>query len=324
MNLLETAANEGLVEAQYDMGYYYFLFWAQKPDNTALFSNSNKWLRKAMRSGNSASYNLLGQLYYEYGKYTDDLNFLKQAQMLLETVPAVGEVNDKDDNVLDAQALLGSVMLGQWRMSGDTLALKDAKKWYRMLLRSDKEYPNYSKYIDSLAVVLSQGIPMSIDPKVEQTEEQQTQTQSGRGGRGGFPMMGGGAGGFGGGMNGGQGRPGNGGQNAFQGVPAQYPGGMFNMMQYIRSNTNYPKECEDARIKGTAVVSFSVDTDGSIVDPVVTNEINHLLGREALRTVMLMPDWVPATQDGKPVKYQTQATVSFGGAQGGMGGMMMF
>lgn len=325
LNLLETAANEGYIDAQYDLGNYYFIFWLQKPSNNSYFSTANKWLRKSVKSGDLKSYTLQGQLFFEYGKYNNEPNFLAQAKMLLETVPGVDQVNDKDDNVISAQAMLGSVCLGQWRMAQDTLALRDAKKYYRMVLKSQKEYPTYSKYIDSLVVVLSQGVPMSIDPKDEKAQAQPQQQMGGFGGMGGGMPMGG-MGGFGGGMGGpggqrgGQGGPG--GQGGFQGVPAQFPGGQFQMMQYVRSNTFYPKDCEDARIKGTAQVQFTIDVDGSVVNPKVTNEINHLLGQEALRTIMLMPDWIPATQDDKPVQFPTQTSVSFGSQGGGMG--MMF
>ena len=45
------------------------------------------------------------------------------------------------------------------------------------------------------------------------------------------------------------------------------------------------------------------------------------MDKEALRTVMVMPDWIPAQkEDGTIVQAQHSATVTFG-SSGGMGGM---
>ncbi len=315
--LVESAANEGYLDAQYNLGNYYFLFWINKPDNTSYFTTASKWLRKAVKSQDVRSYNLLGRLYFEYGKHNGDANFLTQARMLLGTVPGIEEVNDKDETLISTQATLGNVCLGQWRMAQDTTALREAKKWYRLVLKSKKEYPNFSTYIDSLSFVLSQGVPMSIDPKNEDEEETAPQVPAGRmGGFGGF-------GGFGGPMGA---LPGGPGQGAPQGPVATYRGGMMQMMGFIRSNTFYPKDCEDQRIKDNVTVQFTIGTDGAVINPKIIKSTNYLLGQEALRTVMMMPDWIPAkTEDGTAVEYTTTTNVSFGsGGMGGGMGMMMF
>ena len=99
------------------------------------------------------------------------------------------------------------------------------------------------------------------------------------------------------------------------------------MQQFIRSNTLYPENLKNQKINGRASVSFTIDTDGAIINPVVSNhavvdgvEI-FVMDQEAMRTVMIMPDWIPAEQDGKPVQAQHSATVTFGsGGMGGMGG----
>lgn len=98
------------------------------------------------------------------------------------------------------------------------------------------------------------------------------------------------------------------------------------MMNYIRSNTFYPKDCEDNRIKDNVTVQFTIGKDGAVINPKVIQNTNFLLGQEAMRTVMLMPDWLPAKQeDGTYVEYTTTTNVSFGGGgMGGMGGGMMF
>ena len=99
------------------------------------------------------------------------------------------------------------------------------------------------------------------------------------------------------------------------------------MQQFVRNNTNYPENLKTQKINGRATVSFTVDTDGAVINPVVTNHavVNDveifIMDKEALRTVMVMPDWIPAQkEDGTVVQAQHSATVSFG-SSGGMGGM---
>jgi TonB family protein len=240
---------------------------------------------------------------------------------MLESYPKIAEVSTKDEQVLNAQAWLGTFCLSKWRMDNDTTALLNAKKWYRTLLSSELHFPNYTQYIDSMQTVLSMGVPMRIDP--QPTPQQIEESQNTGGGMGGF------GGGFpGGGFPGGGGRPGGqpGGQpQGPQRPQAKFLGGQQAMQQFIRSNTLYPENLKSQKINGRATVTFTIDTDGAIINPVVSNHavVNGVeifaMDQQALRTVMIMPDWIPADQDGTPVKVEQSATVSFGSG-GGMGG----
>lgn len=321
LNLLDAAAKQNYVEAQYNLGNYFFIFWVRQQSNDGFFSQGVKWLKKAVKGGDNRAMIMLARFYNEYGKYKNELSYVDGAVKMLETYPKVSEVNNKDEQVLTAQAWLGTICLSKWRMSNDTIALRDAKKWYRILLKSDLEFPNFTPYIDSLQAVLSMGVPMRLDPMP--TAQEIEESKNSGGGMGGFPGMGGG--GFGGGF------PGMGG-GAPQGPQgprppqATFPGG--NMQQFIRSNTNYPENLKSQKINGRATVSFTVDVDGAVINPVITNHaiVNdveiYIMDKEALRTVMVMPDWIPAeNEDGTPVQAQHSATVSFGsGGMGGMGG----
>ena len=326
LNLLDAAAKKDNVEAQYNLGNYFFIFWVQKPENDGFFSSGVKWLKKAIKGGDNRATIMLARFYYEYGKYKKESSYIDGGKMLLESYPEIDQVNDKDDNVLNAQAWLGTICLGKWRMEQDTASLREAKKWYRTLLKSAIQFPNYTQYIDSLQAVLSMGVPMRLDPVMTE-EEIAAAEQQGNGrfpgmGGGGFPGMGGG--GFpgmgGGGFPGMGGAPGGG----PQGPPApqaKYPGGSFQMQQFIRSNTNYPENLKNQKINGAATISFTVDTDGAIINPVIEKSADvYIMDKEALRTVMIMPDWIPAQQDGQPVQAIHSAQVTFGNPGGGMGG----
>ena len=93
------------------------------------------------------------------------------------------------------------------------------------------------------------------------------------------------------------------------------------MQQFIRNNTNYPENLKNQKINGRATVSFTIDTDGAVINPVISSNAEvYIMDKEALRTVMVMPDWIPAeTEDGTPVQAKQNATVNFGSG-GGMGG----
>ena len=323
LNLLDAAAKQDYVEAQYNLGNYFYLFWFSKPENDGYFSQGVKWLKKAVKAGDSRSIVMLARFYNDYGKYKKEPSYVDGGIKLLETYPKVAEVNHKDEQVLNAQAWLGNICLGKWRMDNDTTALRDAKKWYRILLKSDLEFPNYSQYIDSLQAVLSMGVPLRIDPMPTAQEIEDSKNAVGMGGfGGGFP------GGFGGGFPGG-GMPGGapgGGQGAPQGPrPAQatFPGGNMQMQQFIRSNTLYPENLKSQKLNGRVTISFTVDTDGAVINPRVRTEAEvPFMNKEALRVIMVMPDWIPALDDEeKPVQAQHTANVSFGsGGMGGMGG----
>lgn len=318
--LLEEAANQNYVDAQYNLGNLYYGLWVKKPNNDTYFSQGVKWLRKSVRAADNRSVLLLSRFYYDYGIYKNEISYIDGSIKLLETYPEVAEVSTKEEQVLNAQALLGTAHLSKWRMERDTTALRDAKKWYRTLLKSNLHFPNFTQYIDSLQIVLSMGVPMRIDPQPTTQEIEESQNT---GGMGGFP--GGGFGGFGGGRPGG-GMPGGQPQGP-QRPQAKFLGGGQAMQQFIRSNTLYPENLKSQKINGRATISFTVDTDGAIIYPVVSNHavVNDveifIMDQEALRTIMIMPDWIPADEDGKPVQAQHSATVNFGsgGGRGGFG-----
>lgn len=316
LNLLDDAARQNHVDAQYNLGNLFYLFWTRKSDNNTYFSQGIKWLKKAVKAGDNRSIILLARFYNDYGKYNKEASYIDGGIKMLETYPKISEVNNKDEQVLNAQAWLGTICLGKWRFDNDTIALRDAKKWYRILLKSEMEFPDFTPYIDSLQAVLSMGVPMRLDPMP--TAEEIEASKQPAGGMGGFP----GRGFPGGGMPGG-GMPGG---NAPQGPrPAQatFPGGNMQMQQFIRNNTYYPEQLKSQKVNGRATVSFTVDTDGSIINPVITNNAEvYIMDKEALRTIMVMPDWIPAeTEDGTPVQAKHSATINFGsGGMGGFGG----
>ena len=82
----------------------------------------------------------------------------------------------------------------------------------------------------------------------------------------------------------------------------EFPGGMAECYKWIGKELQYPTTSAENGIQGRVVVSFVVNTDGSISDAKVTRSVDPHLDKEALRVISKMPKWKPAKQNGKPVR----------------------
>ena len=91
-------------------------------------------------------------------------------------------------------------------------------------------------------------------------------------------------------------------------VPS-FPGGPTKLIEFIKNNLHYPNE--DICAHGRVVVTFYVETDGSITDVEVIRGVDPLLDNEAVRVVKSMPKWIPGTQDGKPVRVKYTIPFTF-------------
>ncbi|MBR1557270.1 MAG: energy transducer TonB [Prevotella sp.] len=82
----------------------------------------------------------------------------------------------------------------------------------------------------------------------------------------------------------------------------EYPGGVMAMMEFLRDNVKYPADAEKQKVQGRVLVSFVVETDGSISDVKVMKAVFPSLDAEAIRVVKAMPNWTPGKQKGKVVR----------------------
>ena len=93
------------------------------------------------------------------------------------------------------------------------------------------------------------------------------------------------------------------------------PGGDKALKEFIQKNLRYPTEAMKKGIQGRVIVTFNVETDGSITDAKVVKAVDSLLNNEALRIVKSMPKWQPGgmMSKGKTVltKYKYTIPVIF-------------
>jgi TonB family protein len=91
----------------------------------------------------------------------------------------------------------------------------------------------------------------------------------------------------------------------------EFPGGTMALLEYLRSNIKYPKECRDNNIQGRVLVSFIVGKDGKITNPEIVLGVDPALDAEAMKVVAAMPEWKPGMQSGKPVDVAIQIPIQF-------------
>ena len=90
-----------------------------------------------------------------------------------------------------------------------------------------------------------------------------------------------------------------------------YPGGEEALRNYLSENIQYPPMAAEMGIEGVVTVEFMVKADGSIGDAKIVRMVDPDLEEEALRVVMNMPRWNPASKDGVPADAWFSLPIKF-------------
>ena len=91
----------------------------------------------------------------------------------------------------------------------------------------------------------------------------------------------------------------------------EFPGGTEALLAFLRKNVRYPAICRENNIQGRVLVTFVVNKNGEIVAPEVVKSVHPQLDMEALRVISIMPNWIPGTQKGKPVRVKYTVPINF-------------
>jgi TonB family protein len=94
-------------------------------------------------------------------------------------------------------------------------------------------------------------------------------------------------------------------------IQPEFPGGEAAFAKFLQQTIRYPATAKQNKIQGKVYVQFIVEKDGSITDIKVIREPGSALGDEAVRVMKLSPKWIPAKQNGQPVRIQFTLPVSF-------------
>jgi TonB family protein len=87
--------------------------------------------------------------------------------------------------------------------------------------------------------------------------------------------------------------------------------GMTDFYKFIGQNIQYPIEARKLNIEGRVFVSFMVDENGKLSDFKIIRGIGSGCDEEAVRVLMLSPNWKPGMQDGVAVKSLFNMAIVF-------------
>ncbi|MDP4185512.1 MAG: TonB family protein [Bacteroidota bacterium] len=91
----------------------------------------------------------------------------------------------------------------------------------------------------------------------------------------------------------------------------EFPGGMEQLVKFLRKNLKYPVIAQEMGIEGTVVLTFVVSKTGNISNIKVIRSIGGGCDEEAQRIVKIMPPWKAGKQNGNAVPVQFTLPVKF-------------
>jgi TonB family protein len=91
----------------------------------------------------------------------------------------------------------------------------------------------------------------------------------------------------------------------------QFPGADNAFKMYLARNIRYPKVARDNNVQGRVIITFVVETNGSLSGVKIIRGIGSGCDEEAARVIKASPKWVAGKQDGKKVRVQFSVPVQF-------------
>ena len=93
--------------------------------------------------------------------------------------------------------------------------------------------------------------------------------------------------------------------------PAEFPGGVKKLMEYLANNVRYPESAQRENQTGRSVVGYTIKKDGKISNIKILKSSWPDLDEEAIRLVSNMPDWTPAKSNGISIQSEFALPVVF-------------
>jgi TonB family protein len=94
-------------------------------------------------------------------------------------------------------------------------------------------------------------------------------------------------------------------------VRARYSAGADKFVNYIKSKIVYPAAAVKNNIEGVVQVKFTVERDGSIVNPVIVRGIGYGCDEAVINALKDCPKWQPAVSMGLVIKDQCIIGIEF-------------
>jgi hypothetical protein len=95
---------------------------------------------------------------------------------------------------------------------------------------------------------------------------------------------------------------------------SEFPGGEMELMKFVYCNLDLSKANYSKNEEGKVNLQFEIDTTGLPINIKVMKSPNTEYSEEAIRIINLMPNWITATQNGKPIKEKWNLPILFDSA----------
>jgi beta-lactamase regulating signal transducer with metallopeptidase domain len=82
----------------------------------------------------------------------------------------------------------------------------------------------------------------------------------------------------------------------------QFPGGINQFYMFVGKNFKIPAELSKKQLDGKLTMEFMVEKDGSLSEIKAVKDLGYGLADEAIRVLKLSPKWIPASENGQPVR----------------------
>lgn len=94
-------------------------------------------------------------------------------------------------------------------------------------------------------------------------------------------------------------------------VAPTFPGGMDKFFAFVKKTLKYPRDAREDNIQGRVILTFVVESDGTISGLTIVRGVSPSIDKEAIRIMMASPVWEPGKQYGKPVRVQYSLPIDF-------------
>ncbi|WP_433834838.1 M56 family metallopeptidase [Flavobacterium anhuiense] len=82
----------------------------------------------------------------------------------------------------------------------------------------------------------------------------------------------------------------------------EFPGGIIEFYKFVGQRFRISDEVSKKNIDTKIYIQFMVEKDGSLSEITIVKDAGYGLGEEATRVLKLSPNWIPGTENGKPVR----------------------
>jgi TonB family protein len=94
-------------------------------------------------------------------------------------------------------------------------------------------------------------------------------------------------------------------------TPAEFPGGSTALMKHLAAHIRYPEKAITDGVEGTVYVSFNILASGTVSKVMLKRGVRADIDAEAIRVVSELPNWKPATSNGKAVNSEMVLPIAF-------------